>query len=249
MGRLRIDPARRGASRSTILRWGDERLRLGPWRGDRHRAVIAPLVSGRVLSRAAVGHALEMAERAGYDEVLTSALTPREAAPFLADGFAERERLHLLRHDLFDLPDPGPTRLRRARARDRADVLEVDGAAFPPFWRLDDEGLTEALTATPAVRFRVVVEPPAAGYAVSGRAGTTGYLQRLAVRPDAQGRGLGRDLVVDALHWFVRRGAKDALVNTQEINEGALALYEALGFRRMDHGLAVFSRSVGDPAA
>ncbi len=74
---------------------------------------------------------------------------------------------------------------------------------------------------------------------MTGRAGTVSYLQRLAVRPDQQRRGMGSALVLDALHWAQRRGATSTLVNTQESNRSALALYEHLGFVREPDGLDV----------
>ena len=71
------------------------------------------------------------------------------------------------------------------RRADRSEVLAVDHAAFPSFWRLDAAGLDEAVAATPRTRFRVA-EPAATatslgGYAICGRAGSRGYVQRLAV--------------------------------------------------------------------
>ncbi|MET0738955.1 MAG: GNAT family N-acetyltransferase, partial [Acidimicrobiales bacterium] len=77
------------------------------------------------------------------------------------------------------------------------------------------------------------------GYAVAGRAASRGYIQRVAVHPDHDGHGLGRELVTDALHWLHRRGARRAVVNTQEGNVTALHLYEALGFRPEPVGLDV----------
>ena len=72
-----------------------------------------------------------------------------------------------------------------------------------------------------------------------GRLALDDPVQRLAVHPDHQGTGLGRDLVVDCLRWVRRRGGTKALVNTQEANERALALYTAMGFKPEKHGLAV----------
>jgi ribosomal protein S18 acetylase RimI-like enzyme len=119
-------------------------------------------------------------------------------------------------------------------------VLAVDEAAFSPPWRLDLTGLREALLATPSVRFRVAqVDGRIVGYAVAGRAGWRGYLQRVAVHPGHTDRGLGRALVVDALDWLERRGARRCVVNTQEGNAAALHLYEALGFRPEPAGLDV----------
>jgi len=226
-----------------VVRWGSGRLRVGPWRGDDRVAYLAPVGDGPAPTPDAVRAAVSGLAERGYVEAVTAALGPLEAQGFLLAGFAVRERLHLLARDLHDLPPAPPAHLRRGRRRDRPAVLAVDARAFSPFWRLDDEGLDEALAATPTSRFRIAQgddDPDqVGGYAVTGRAGRRGFLQRLAVDPDLQGRGLGRALVLDGLGWLRRRGADRVVVNTQEANGRALALYEQLGFRRQHAGLAV----------
>jgi ribosomal protein S18 acetylase RimI-like enzyme len=82
------------------------------------------------------------------------------------------------------------------------------------------------------------------GYAITGRAGGHGFLQRLAVHPAWQRRGVGRALVLDGLTWLQRRGVERVVVNTQLENRKALALYESLGFRREPRGLSVLSAGV-----
>ncbi len=87
--------------------------------------------------------------------------------------------------------------------------------------------------------------PDPVGYLVTGRAGARGYLQRLAVDPAQQRLGIGTALVVDGLRWLRRHGVQRAVVNTQESNTGALAMYEHLGFRRQAVGLSVLARPTG----
>lgn len=231
-----------------MVRWGAGRLRVGPWRGDDRIAYLAPVGEGPAPTAEAVTRALAGLAGRGYREAVTAALGPVEAQGFLLAGFEVHERLHLLARDLTDLSDlpPAPSvSLRRGRRRDRPAVLEVDGRAFSAFWRLDEAGLDEALAATPSSRFRVADDVEAgavdaiAGYAVTGRAGRRGFLQRLAVDPACEGHGLGRALVLDGLTWLRRRGCDRVVVNTQEANGRALMLYEQLGFRRQHAGLAV----------
>jgi len=233
------------------VRRGSERLRVGPWRGDARIAIVAP-VGGGPPTPGVIRQACEVLAARGYREVLTGALALPEQQGFLAEGFTLRDELHLLAHDLIAIPrPPDGVPLRRARRRDRCRALEVDGRAFPGFWRLDERGLDEAVGATPTARFRIAeVGGAVAGYAVTGRAGSRGYLQRLAVLPEAQGRGLGRALVIDALRWLARRRASQAVVNTQVGNQRALALYQDLGFRLQPTGLAVLGRPlVREPAS
>ncbi len=171
---------------------------------------------------------------------MTPALSPYEAEPFFQAGFELHERLHLLARTIDEKP-PRPThRLRRGRRWDRGRVLEVDGEAFERFWRFDALALKEARRATPVHRFQVaVVGGRVAGYAVTGRAGGRGYLQRLAVDPELHGQGIGSSLVNDCLRWLHGKGVHLVLVNTQERNRRALDLYERIGFVRQRDGLLV----------
>jgi ribosomal protein S18 acetylase RimI-like enzyme len=233
-----------------VLQWGWERARTGPWRGDGQVALLAPLPPGGPPSVQFVQRCLDSLAARGYARVVTSALAPAEQAAFVALGFVEYERLHLLSHSLAgDVPRPAKAAsrlLRRGRSGDWPSVLRVDAAAFEPFWRLDSGGLKEAIDATPVTRFRVA----AAGrggdgvlaYAITGSSENQGYLQRLAVDPAHRRQGLGRALGLDGLRWLRRRGVAGAVVNTQLGNDAALALYLSLGFRQESTQLSVLHR-------
>jgi [ribosomal protein S18]-alanine N-acetyltransferase len=81
-------------------------------------------------------------------------------------------------------------------------------------------------------------------YAICGRAGGRGFVQRLAVHPAMHRRGLGRALLLDGLGWMRRRRVERAVVNTQQGNDAALALYKSVGFRQEPVGLRVLVRSL-----
>ncbi|MGH9042855.1 MAG: GNAT family N-acetyltransferase [Acidimicrobiia bacterium] len=231
-------------SAQTIERLG-ERARLATWRGDGEVAHLAPTAT-RPLSAGFVEDCLDWLRQQGYQSVVTSALTAVECPGFLAAGFDLHEELDLLTHDLSGLPRAlrAPRGSRRARRRDRRAVIEMDVLAFPPFWRLHEGGLEEALAATPYVRFRVAGRGELTGYAITGRGGNTGYIQRLAVHPANRNQGLGRALVVDALVWARRRGANKVMVNTQRTNDTAHGLYKACGFQLLPDGLSVLARGL-----
>jgi ribosomal protein S18 acetylase RimI-like enzyme len=217
--------------------------RIGPWHDHADVAHLV-LATETVLPPQSVQDCAARVRAAGFTAAVTSPLTMAAAAPFLEAGFVAREHLHLLVHRLERAPTAPTARLtlRRGWRGDRATVTALDDRAFSPAWRLGNTGLQEALTATPSVRFRIghrSGDPSPVAYAVTGRAGTHGYLQRLAVDPTARGEGFARALIHDALRWLRRHTARRCSVNTQADNHAALHLYLACGFERQPHGLAV----------
>lgn len=230
----------------TSLRIGSARFRVGSWQGHRDVAYLAPVTAASTLAPTVLDAVRDRLQHLGYQAVITSAVTPLTRDRLVADGFSIRSELTALSQDLaiYSKPPHPGRRTRRARRRDTDGVLRVDAGAFGSFWRLDADGLHEALTATPFSRWRVIRSPEVTAYSITGRSGSMGYLQRLAVAAHCQGRGLGTVLVEDALAWLRLRGARTALVNTPPDNERALALYQRCGFRIEPDRLAVLHRDL-----
>jgi GNAT superfamily N-acetyltransferase len=229
---------------------GTDRFRVGPWQGLSDVAYLAVGTDPPRPSVAGLRSALDRLSANGFTKVVTAALHPSEAVAFEQTGFTELDRLLVLSHDLIALqPDRRPLakglRVRAARPGDRAQALEVDHRAFDQLWQLDRAGLRDAEGATPARRFRVVADGrEVRGYAVTGRSGRQGFLQRLAADPDHNGRGIGSALVLDSLRWADRHGVRRMLVNTQFENQRARDLYEQLGFRSTSTYLVVLTRDL-----
>lgn len=220
-------------------------MQVSSWRGADDAVVLTTVPDRPAPGPAEIREELDALAATGVRRVLTGALHHGELRPFLEAGFVEHERLTLLRHDLLRLPSaPTSVRTRRAWRRDQGDILHIDRRAFDDFWALDRTGLDDAVRATPVSRFRVSVDGPITGYAITGRAAERGYLQRLAVDPDRHREGIGAALVADSLRWLRRTGAAVAVVNTQESNHGAAELYRAMGFVPEPRGLTVLACSL-----
>src|SRR5262249_981244 len=58
-----------------------------------------------------------------------------------------------------------------------------------------------------------------------------GAIQNLGVLPLYRGRGLGKALLIKALHGFKRSGIAQAYLEVTAQNDGAVRLYRKLGFR------------------
>ncbi len=186
----------------------------------------------------------------GYTTVRTTALATSAALRVESAGFQSIQELVLLEHtdprhplrsDSTATTPVSPT--QRLVPGQYAAASDIDVAAFTEAWGLEPQALGDVCAATPRFRARAAGEPLRA-YAISGRDGKQGFLQRLAVDPAHQRAGLGRALVLDSLQWLGRWRVQRVLVNTPVDNYPALALYEQMGFRRMGERLRVYERAL-----
>jgi ribosomal-protein-alanine N-acetyltransferase len=124
-------------------------------------------------------------------------------------------------------------------------ILEIDSAAFGTEWSLDTATFEEALRATRHWRIFVSrTENRIDGFALAGVTQSHGFIQRLAVHPDAQRRGVASALLSEALVWTQTHRCTNTVVNTDHNNEPALALYRKFGFATLDYGLSVLEKTL-----
>lgn len=157
-------------------------------------------------------------------------------------GYEEVGQLEVMERQLgTDIPEPEhPVRLDTEPDWER--VLGIDRAAFTGFWRMSIHGLTEALASTDQSAVLVAeASGRVLGYAIAGSKWGIGYLQRVAVEPEAGGRGLGRDLVRASLRWARASGARNLVLNVRPENDRAKRLYQREGLTRAGTNLRILS--------
>jgi ribosomal protein S18 acetylase RimI-like enzyme len=121
--------------------------------------------------------------------------------------------------------------VRPARARDFLTLVALDQASFDPLWQNTPEVFSDMLVNYP---YFVVaeLEGVVVGYQFCSLMGDQGYLARVAVHPDYQGRGIGVRLLADAMAFFQREGARVIVLNTQQDNQASQRLYCRFGFKQ-----------------
>lgn len=225
-----------------FLRWQGGNANVRPRRGSAEVAYLTLVSEG--IDDDIPQRCVDGLRARGYTSVVTAALAPAEAGPFLDAGFTIRERLDLLAHDMVDVPATRRS-TRRFKRGDLAGVLLVDHMAFTDEWQLDAPAFQDAVAATPTARVRIIEHgSDIAGYSITGRVGRRGYVQRVAVHPNLHRQGWGRELVADSLGWLRRRGVTRTMVNTQLDNDAARQLYLRCGFELMPVGLCVLERDL-----
>jgi ribosomal protein S18 acetylase RimI-like enzyme len=157
-------------------------------------------------------------------------------------GFAEEDQVITYAHTdgRRRLPMETAGVIRPGRASDADAVLQINAMAFGPFWQYDDSVvLGWMLTADRSVVAEVQGRTVGFAITTTGLAGNYAHLIRVAIHPEFQGRGLGRQLVVDAIRFARELSSPGLALNTQASNRVSRRLYEALGFRQTGHTLAV----------
>lgn len=139
--------------------------------------------------------------------------------------------------------------LRPAQPSDLPKLAEVDAAAFEPLWHM---GITELQNLHLDCRFEIAaIAQEIVGYSAlrlisdgSPRGFGTAQVVRLAVHPTAQGRGIGRQLLVACLGYTHQLGIDRVFLNTQESNTPSQNLYTSLHFRKRGRTVPVFVNRV-----
>ncbi len=164
----------------------------------------------------------------------------------LASGFFCRQSIVMLERDeqyplAASLP-PGFS-IRVMLQYDLPAVAEVDAAAFEPLWQ---NSLPSLERAYPQAVLATVAEADGQvlGYQLSTRNSLGAHLARLAVRPEFQGRGVGRALVTELIQQAERHAMYHLTVNTQSDNPTSLALYRRTGFHETGERYPVYQLQV-----
>ncbi len=133
--------------------------------------------------------------------------------------------------------------IRTMTTADLPHVVEVDAAAFDSLWQNSLPALSKAFA---QAVYATVAENSSGmiGYQLSTWSPLGAHLARLAVRPQAQGNGLGAALVSDLIVRMQNSGATHITVNTQGNNNVSLALYQKLGFHRTGEQYPVYTIQV-----
>lgn len=219
-----------------------------PWRHRDEIVQVSELVGAASTHDLLMGF-VELATRAGCDLAVVSEYAERRRPEFYeAAGFDLLEQIIIYELDRIDqvhIPAP-KLRFERVDWRDttrRGALIELDQRSFPWLWWNSADEFEDYCT-SPGVSVEAAFDGDRA-VAYVGITGlrSWGHLDRIAVDPELQGRGLGRDALNHAIGRLRREGVRRVALSTQARNHVSRALYESYGFRRTPrHDYRLFGR-------
>lgn len=223
-----------------MLNTGWFRARARPW----NEVVTDPMVrlerGGTDFLEAVTTRLHEMGAGAIYSPALYTGST----RVWRKTGFEEHARLAVMERRLDGKWDPPGGDVAEITSQpDWEAVLRIDRLAFEGFWGMSRLGLEEAHATNRDTALFVTgtLESPT-GYCIVGAQWGTVYLHRIAVDPEAGGKGLGAALIGAALNWGRRMGGQSIVLNVRPENDRARRLYRRAGFANTPTALVVLRR-------
>lgn len=125
--------------------------------------------------------------------------------------------------------EPEPV-IRPLTEADLPGVIEVEHSAFDPLWWIDGDGFRSSAGYNRGNFFVLATGERVVGYNINSWNPPQGYIGRLGIRRELQGRGLGRLMLAQALGTLREAGATFAELTTQVDNQTSRGLYESFGF-------------------
>lgn len=144
-----------------------------------------------------------------------------------------------------ELPQPEPIIIREMQKEELAIIQEIDEEAFGPIWRNSLDSLKLAFN---QAKLATVAEDQSGlvGYQISTPTPYGAHLARLAVRPRAQGKGIGYALTRHLQDRLKGSNPLHLSVNTQDHNHISIALYKKAGFHQVDEAYPVYQYKFGE---
>ncbi len=213
---------------------------VAPWRNRRDIATFR-LISAITNEPELVRAALNAADAAGMAAFITTETYESRKPEFYAShGLDRLETIISYQHDrivdYLDIAIKPAQEFRPVQSGDDdliAGMMALDHAAFPWLWRNSPAEFAWWMQQQMVEVTVGLIDGVVTSYYGTTHFRNMGHLDRIAIHPDYQGQGLGKETVTIALQRMARMGHKHAALCTQATNDVSQRLYERSGFRRV----------------
>lgn len=126
-------------------------------------------------------------------------------------------------------------KIRTAKIDDTAEIIKLwEKTSLTRPWNNSEEDIKRAL-ATPTSTLLVMEDKSQViGSVMTGYDGHRGWIYYLAVKPECQKQGYGKQLVQAAEDWLKSQGAPKVLLMVRKSNEAVLKFYTNMGYEDND---------------
>ena len=139
-------------------------------------------------------------------------------------------------------PAPEPAQLRAATPEDLPAVAVLDAQVFEPLWHFGHSHLLELLWRG-QIQLAILDEAIVGYSALLNNSRSEAQLARLAVATALQDKGIGRQLLADAIENCRKLGYRRLALNTQLSNLRSQKLYTSFGFRQFGEKISVLTKN------
>ena len=127
---------------------------------------------------------------------------------------------------------------------DIKNLLKLDHKIFDPYWRNSLSSFIETMkSCNNNYLFKIGEDESTSGYAILGETRKFTYLQRIGVKKDSQGLGLGDMLLKAVINFSIDKKFINIKLNTQKDNNVALSLYKKNNFEVSPRKLVIMKTS------
>ena len=135
-------------------------------------------------------------------------------------------------------------KIKKFHHDDIEDLLKLDHKIFDPYWRNSLSSFIETMkSCNNNYLFKIGTKESPSGYAILGETRKFTYLQRIGVKKDSQGFGLGDTLLKAVINFSIDKRFINIKLNTQKDNNVALSLYKKNNFEVSPRKLLIMKTS------
>ena len=168
---------------------------------------------------------------------------------WLSSGWEKSHTLNICVLNLKSLTKKTQTLEKRVQIKkfhydDIKDLLNLDHKIFEPYWRNSLGSFIETMkSCNNNYLFKIGTKESPSGYAILGETRKFTYLQRIGVKKDSQGLGLGDMLLKAVINFSIDKRFINMKLNTQKDNNVALSLYKKNNFEVSPRKLVIMKTS------
>ena len=150
--------------------------------------------------------------------------------------------------DMQSPPTPRRLTIRRLQESDLPALVQLEQQTFPWLWWELASAFAQSDRRPDTWVLVALLDNELAGYLILAVRGVWGHINRIGVRPQLQGQGLGRELLAVAIEELAGRGARTIGLNTQSDNTRSQRLYEGFGFVRTGETFRIYGKWLDERA-